>query len=158
MSTPSAEATTAATDALLAIATVAGILYLRRTALQSDRRTIWLSALGCIAATSTLGAITHGLPLSDTLRGLLWQPLYLLLGGLIALFVLGAVADWRGAATARRLIPAMLGLVVAFYLLTVVMHGAFWVFVGFETGALLFTGATYAGLAVTRHLPGATLM
>jgi uncharacterized protein DUF6962 len=59
------ERTTAATDALLALA--------------------------ALAAASALGAIIHGLAMSDGLRDLLWQPLYLLLGVTMSLFVVGAV-------------------------------------------------------------------
>ncbi|MGH7526506.1 MAG: DUF6962 family protein, partial [Gemmatimonadales bacterium] len=113
------ERTTAATDAILALAACIGALYLRSATPRSAARRIWVAALGCAALASALGAVVHGIAVAEPLRGLLWQPLYLLLGTTVALFVVGAVAAWRGGAAARRVLPYMLGLAVLFYLATV---------------------------------------
>lgn len=102
------ERTTAATDALLALAAVALLLGLRHWSPASFGRAVWLSALAALALASVLGAIAHGLELSAATRDLLWQPLYLALGSAMALFVVGAVRDWRGDRAARRVLPAML--------------------------------------------------
>ena len=59
-----------------------------------------------------LGVVTHGLVLPDATRDLLWQPLYLSLGVTMALFVVGAVRDWRGDAAGRRMLTPMLVLAV----------------------------------------------
>ena len=88
---------------------------------------------------------------------LLWQPLYLTLGSALAFFSAGAIGDWRGDAAARRSLPPLLALVVAFYLLTRLSGGKFLVFVIFEALALFFALAVYARLAF-QHKRGAGLV
>ena len=152
-----AELTTAITDALLTIVVVAGIAWLRRVVPPSPRRTLWTWGLSLFALAGALGAFVHGFELEPGTRQLLWQPLYLTLGSALAFFSAGAVGDWRGDAAARRALPPLLALVVAFYLLTRLSGGTFLVFVVFEAAALLFALAIYARLAVRRK-PGASLV
>jgi hypothetical protein len=146
------EETTALTDLLLAVAALLGLAYLAR-APRSFRRAIWLGALASFAGSAALGAAVHGLPLPPALRDAIWHPLYLLLGVTVALFVVGATADWRGDAAARRLLVPMHAAAVAFYALTVAAHGEFAVFVAYEAAALAFCVWVY--LRPARTLSGA---
>jgi len=143
-----AERATAATDALLALAAVAGIVALRRRTSPSFGRAVWQSALAATAVASALGAAAHGLALTDTVRELLWQPLFLALGVTMALFVVGAVRDRAGDRAARRLLPPMLVLALVFYGVTRATGGAFLVFVLYESAALLVALLIYLRLAV----------
>ena len=152
------ERTTAATDALLALAALVLLAVLRRRTPPSFGRAVWLAALAMMAGASVLGAVAHGLRLSDGARDVLWQPLYLALGTTMALFVVGAVRDWRGDRAARRALPAMLGLTLVFYLATRAAGGDFLVFVIYEAAALGFSLAVYTWLAARRHLAGAAAM
>jgi Family of unknown function (DUF6962) len=141
------ERTTAATDAVLALAAAAGLVCLRRTTPPSFGRTVWQGALAALTAASLLGAAAHGLALTPAARALLWQPLYLTLGVMMALFVVGAVRDWRGDAAGRRTLGPMLVLAVVFYGLTRLTGGNFLAFVVYETAALVFSLAVYLTLA-----------
>jgi hypothetical protein len=152
------ERTTAATDALLAVAAAAGIALLRRRTAPSFGRAVWQAALGALAAASALGAVAHGLALSDSTRELLWQPLYLALGVTMALFVVGAVRDWRGDLAGRRTLAPMLALAVVFYGVTRLTGGDFLAFVVYEAGALLFSLLVYLRLASGERRPGAAAM
>lgn len=152
------ERTTAATDALLAVAALVVLAGLRHRAPPSFGRGVWLSALTAMALASVLGAVAHGLELSAGVRDLLWQPLYLALGTTMALFVVGAVRDWRGDRAARRVLPAMLVLTLAFYGATRASGGDFVVFVLYEVAALGFALAVYAWLALRRRRAGAAAM
>jgi hypothetical protein len=143
--------TTAGTDALLAVAAAAGILTLRQTTPASPQRGVWLFALGAFGLAAGLGSVVHGFAMSKTLAHVLWQPLYLLLGIVPALFVVGAVAAWRGYPAARRLLPFMLALAGVFYLATLLAAGDFRAFVIFEMSALLFAIGVYLRLAVRRR-------
>jgi MYXO-CTERM domain-containing protein len=154
----STERTTAATDALLALAAIAAIVAIRRRTDPSFARAVWLSALGATAAASALGAAAHGLALRDAVRDLLWQPLYLLLGVTMALFVVGAVRDWRGERAGRRALLPMLGLALGFYGVTRAAGGSFLAFVIYEAAALLFALAVYLTLARTGRRAGALAM
>ncbi|HUR95794.1 MAG TPA: hypothetical protein VMY76_14520 [Gemmatimonadales bacterium] len=152
------ERSTAATDALLAAAAVLAILVLRRRTAQSFGRSVWQGALAALALASVLGAVAHGFALSDALRDRLWQPLYLSLGVTMALFVVGAVRDWRSEAAARRALLPMLALVTVFYVVTRLTGGNFLAFVVFEAGALLFSLVIYLQLVSKSRRAGAGMM
>lgn len=152
------ERTTAATDALLALAAALAIVVLRRATAPSFGRAVWQWALAALALASALGAVTHGLTMPDSTRELLWQPLYLSLGVMMALFAVGAVRDWRGERDARRALPPMLALAGVFYGITRLTGGDFLAFVVYEAGALLFSLCVYLRLASSRRRPGAATM
>jgi hypothetical protein len=142
------ERTTAATDLILALVVVGGILWLWRAAPPGWRRAVWLVALAAFGASALLGAAAHGLALAGRLAGMLWQALYFLLGMAVALFIAGALADWRGEAEARGKLPALLIVAALFYLATRLTGGDFRVFLVFEGTALVFALAVYGALGV----------
>lgn len=142
------ELTTAATDALLTVVVVAGIAWLRRSTPASPRRTLWLWGLALFAVAGALGAYVHGFDIDAGTRELLWQPLYLTLGSALAFFSAGAIGDWHGDVPARRALPFLLALALAFYAMTRLSGGKFLVFVIFEAAALLFALAVYIRLAL----------
>ena len=152
------ERTTAGTDALLACAALAAVVVLRRRTPPSFGRAVWAGALAALALASVLGAITHGLALTTPTRERLWQPLYLALGVMMALFVVGAVRDWRGDAAGRRVLPPMLALAGVFYVITRLTGGDFLAFVVYEAAALVFSLLVYLHLAVARGRRGAAAM
>jgi len=122
-----AERTTAATDAVLALA-------------------------------SALGAAAHGLVLPAGVTDALWQPLYLALGVTVALFVVGALRDWRGERVGRRAVLPMLAVALAFYGATRAMGGSFLAFVIYEAAALSFALAVFVALARSKRRGGAAAM
>jgi hypothetical protein len=149
------ERTTAGTDALLAVAAAVSIALLRRRTAPSFGRAVWQAALGGLLLASALGAVSHGLALPAPVRELLWQPLYLALGVTMALFVVGAVRDWRGDAAGRRALVPMLLVALAFYGVTRLTGGSFLAFVVYEAAALAFSLLVYLRLARTGGRPGA---
>lgn len=144
--TSATERTTAATDLLLALVVAGGMVRVRRAARPGWRRTIWLFALAAFGASALLGACAHGLALGGRAANVLWQALYLLLGVAVALFIAGALADWRGEAAARSRLPALLIVAGLFYLATRLTGGDFRVFLVFEATALVFALAVYGAL------------
>lgn len=141
------ERTTAVTDLALALLALGGAAYLWRSGPASAGRRIWVAALVAAGLASLLGAVAHGLVLSDAVRETLWQPLYLLLGTAVACFVAGAIGDAWGARPARRLLPVLLVLALGFYLATRLTGGNFLVFVLFQAAGLLAALAVYGRLA-----------
>ena len=89
---------------------------------------------------------------------LLWFPLFLLLGLTVALFVVGAIYDWRGLSAAKRSMPFMIALAVIFFGVTQVISGAFLVFVLYEAVAMLFAFGLYAYLAAKTSSRAMTVM
>lgn len=150
------ELTTAATDALLAAVSLACMVVLiKHRAGQRRRFLIWSWVFGLLAFASLLGAVAHGLDLGPAAREWLWRPLFLSLGLVVALFVVGAVFDFRGERAARTVLVPMLVLGVGFFGVTQVLSGSFLVFVAYEAVAMLTALGMYLLLASRRQLEGA---
>ena len=153
------ELTTGATDAVLAIECIIILVYLWRTP-NGDRWKIglWCWVFGLLAFVSMLGALAHGFEMSDSLNAALWKPLYLSLGLIVGLFLVGAIYDWRGRAFAKRLVPWSIGLGIIFFGITEIFSGAFIVFVLYEAIAMTVSLVIYSILAVTNRLKGAKIV
>lgn len=153
------ELTTAATDAILALLALYCIRWLgaRRSA-DPAKVTLWILVLALLAVASLLGAVAHGFDLSADTLYLLWQPLFLSLGLVVALFVVAATYDGLGPAPARRLMIPALVAGACFYLVTLVFPGTFLVFVLYEAAAMLVALALYVRLAIATSRRWAWLM
>ena len=143
------ELTTAATDAILALLALYCIRWLgaRRSA-DPAKVTLWILVLALLAVASVLGTVAHGFDFSSDTLYLLWQPLFLSLGLVVALFVVAATYDGLGPAPARRLMIPALVAGACFYLVTLVFPGTFLVFVLYEAVAMLVALALYVRLAL----------
>ena len=153
------EITTSATDAVLAIECVAVLAYLRRTP-TGDRWRIglWCWVLGLLAFASFLGFVAHGVAMPQSLRAVLWKPLNMSLGLLVALFLVGAFFDWHGRVVARRLVPWSIGLGGLFFGLTEFLNKGFIIFVVYEAAAMASALAIYSFLEATHRLKGAGIV
>ncbi len=150
------EVTTAATDALLAVAALGCIAVLRRGRNRHRQRVaVWSWVFGLLTFASLVGAIAHGLDLSSTVQSWLWRPLFLSLGLVVAMFVVGAVFDLKGESAARAWLVPMLVLALGFFTITQIGSGSFRAFVDYEALAMLGALGIYLLLALKRRLPGA---
>jgi hypothetical protein len=156
---PSAtELTTALTDAALGVLCLGLLVWLMRMPLRAPwKKTVWGSVFGLLAVASVLGALAHGLDLSEPVRAALWQPLYLSLGLTVALFLVGAIGDWRGERAGRALFPWAIAAGAGFFAITRLSDGSFLVFIAYEAVAMLSALAIYLFLW-TRGLAGAGLV
>lgn len=153
------ELTTAATDAAIAIVSLAGIAVLHRHRARAARRVrIWSWVFGLLAFAAVLGAVAHGFALDPKALEWLWRPIFLSLGLVVALFVVGAVYDVRGEAAARVALPPMLVLGAAFFVITQIVSGTFLVFVVYEAAAMLAALIAYLVLTAQRRLEGAGIV
>ncbi len=153
------ELTTAATDAILALLGLVCIRWLsgRREA-DPAKATLWALVLGLLVVASALGAAAHGLALSERAVFWLWQPLYLSLGLVVALFFVASVYDGIGPAVARRILIPALVVGGAFYLVTLLFPGTFTAFVLYEAVAMVAALVLYARLALRCRRRWAWLM
>lgn len=154
------EITTGATDALLALLAVAVLIRVRERGRRTDpwKAGLWCWLLGLLALASALGAVAHGLALADGLREALWQPLYLALGLVVALFVAAAVRDRFGEVAARRALPWLVAAGLGFYGFTRTGTGSFLVFILYEATAMLAALLLYADVARRGRVAGAGWM
>ena len=143
------ELTTAATDAAMGLLALVLLIDLRRLRVRSPwQRGIWTQVFGLLCAGSVLGAVAHGVDLSPEVRGYLWWPLYLSLGLAVALFVVGAVGDWRSESAGQRLYPWALAAGTLFFAASQWLGGAFLIFVVYEGVAMVLALALYVAVAL----------
>lgn len=153
------ELTTAATDGVIALVALVCIAVMQRYRRKAPYRVgLWSWVFGLLAFASLLGAVAHGLDLSAVARSWIWRPLFLSLGFVVALFVVGAVFDYKGERVARKSLAPMLGLGLVFFVITEAVSGAFLVFVAYEATAMLAALGMYTSLAVRRQLAGAGIV
>ena len=144
------ELTTAGTDAALALLCLIVAARLRPCRRLDPWKTgLWLWILALLAVASALGAVAHGLDLSASVRAVLWYPLYFSLGLTVALFVAGAILDWRGPGLARRAIPWAVLCALTFSLIAPLLGGSFFLFIGYE--AMAMCSALLIYLNIFRH-------
>jgi uncharacterized protein DUF6962 len=156
MNPSTTELTTAATDAVFGALCV--VLLLRLRAIQTEARwtrTVWTSVFAFTVLASALGATVHGLALAEAVRSALWHPLNLSLGLAVALFLVGAVAEWRGEASSRTVAGPAIAAGVAFFVLTVIVPASFALFIAYEAVVMTSALAVYLILAMARHRRGA---
>jgi hypothetical protein len=154
------ERTTAATDLLLAVLATGIALWLHRMGSGGDRFRvrIWTALFALLGLAAGLGAVAHGLQMPLWLNDLLWQPLNLAMGLVVALFVVAASVDGFGLPIARRLLLPLLAIGVVFYLVTCLLPGGFLLFILYEGLALLLVLGLYLRLMFVRKGPGAGWM
>jgi hypothetical protein len=153
------ELTTAATDAALGSLCLWVLLWLRSIrAIAAWKKLVWGSVFALLVLASALGTLVHGLQLSESVRAIAWQPLYLSLGLAVAFFLVGGIGDWRGEATARVLFPWAIGLGVSFFAMSWLFGGAFVIFVVYEVSVMMAALAIFLFLTITRRLPGAGMV
>ena len=153
------EKTTAVTDILLALVAIVAICYLQWLKAHGIWRiNIWSWAFGFIAFSSFLGAIAHGLEMTESAHQWIWNFLNLGLGLAVSMFVIGVAYDVWGPTVARKILPWMVGIALGFYIITRFFQGIFFVFIVFEAFALMFAGCAYGWLEFKGQLSGAWIM
>ena len=155
------EKTTAVTDILLALTAFGGIGYLRWPRFITEmlwKINIWSAAIGLVGLAAALGAVAHGIILSQRLHQRIWLVLNMALGLAVSLFVVGVVYDLWGFEISRATLPIMLIVGLGFFLMTMLYPGIFFLFIVYEAVALAFALGAYIFLSVQKDLPGTWLM
>lgn len=153
------ELTTAATDLLLTVE-CAGLLLIfrRKTVIDTFYRGIWSWVLILLGGAALIAAVAHGLDLSETVREWLWKPMYLSLGILVALFLVGALHIWRGSVVSRRALPWALGLGILLFGITELLHGLFIVFTLYQAVVMVSALIIFSVVAANRRQRSARIM
>lgn len=127
------EQTTACTDLILGILSLAFCYFLKRAVIiDRFKQTIWLLFFLFLGLASLLGAIVHGIEMSPVIASILWYPLYLFLVLSVAFFVSGSVYELWGESGTRRFLPWILSLAFLSFCLTVLIPGYFVIFLIYE--------------------------
>jgi hypothetical protein len=148
------EQTTAATDLLICIMAIGGLAYLWGQGPSGLRGLLWRSVFALLAAASFLGAVAHGVVLSDAVFESVWRVTYLALAFLVAAFFAAAVRDVFGDKLARRILPLMVITAVGFYAWFVANPDDFRPFILYEASAMLLALAGFVWLSWKGSLVG----
>lgn len=153
------EQTTAATDALLTLLTLAATAYVWRLRARDTRKSgLWSGVLLTLATGSGLGAVAHGLVLPARATAILWSCIFLALGACVACFAAAAVYDLRGRkpAATTLIISSVVALLV--FAAAKLNNDSFAPFIAFEGLAMLAALAIYGYLAFFTQRPGMKAM
>lgn len=145
------ELTTAVTDLLLGAAAAWTALSLlgklgRYKIPQKPR--YWAAAFGFLSVAGFIGFFAHGFEMSEDLRNILWQPLYLSLGLTISMFAAAVLIDLRMKALPGGIMPLFLAAGALFYFMTLIFPGSFLIFIVYEALAMIFALGAYIFLSV----------
>ena len=153
------ELTTAVTDVVLAVLALLCSLTVLDTGQTAPwKADLWGGAFGLLALSGVLGAIAHGFKMPGTASRWLWHALYLILGLIVGLFVVGVIYDGWGETAARWSLPVMVSTSLIFFSVTLLKPDTFVVFIVYETAAMIFALVVYGSLTFWQTLDGAGLM
>ena len=114
--------------------------------------------IAAFSIAATLGAIAHGLQLSDSTLKLIWPCIFFSLGIVVACFVLGAIHELWGQRASQRLIPVMALIVITYTLISIFGDGGFIIFIIYEAIGMLLALSIYLYIYAQRQHPNALWM
>lgn len=148
------EQTTAATDLIIAVLAVVASIYLRHTGPGGLRGRLWRGVLLLLAVAALLGAIGHGLVLRTAVYNSVWLLAYLALALVVAAFLLATIRDLAGDRTARRALPVLLVIALAFFGYAMLDPENFLPFILYEVATMTLSLAGFVWITMRGELPG----
>jgi hypothetical protein len=149
------ELTTAFTDVILAMQALLAVVMLRRSSVRKHMWTgLWAWFFGLLCVSSMLGAIAHGIKMTETTQNGIWTIVYLALGVLMALFAITAISMMWGSRAALRCLPVGLLIAVIFFGVTQFWSDSFLLFVVYEAISMILALVLYAAGFWLRREPG----
>jgi hypothetical protein len=146
------EQTTALTDLINFFLGIILAVIISRAGHGKDqgRGRYWTIIFLLIGLASGLGALAHGIDMTGEMRRIVWHPLNLSLGITVSLFLTIVVSEVRGPEEAVRGLPILLGLGIAFFVVTLVVPGIFLIFIVFNAMAMILALSGFSYLSVKR--------
>ncbi len=153
-----AERVTAATDFMMAVVAIIGVVQFRRDGnAASWKINLWTAVYLLFIAAALIGTVHHGLALSARAYDLSWQMIFFSLGIMVGLFVVALAYDLFGLTVAKKMLPVMIIFALGFFGFSWSQGQDFSLFLAYEALALLAALLGYAYLAVLRKPGGLSL-
>ena len=153
------EQTTAITDLLLSLQAIGAIWILKRSQVRRPVWTdLWTWFLGLLSAASLPGAISHGIDMTSSVNTILWVVIYLVLGIMMALFLIAAVTLHWDPQLGKRCLPYGMVVAFAFFLITQIWSDSFLLFVIYEAISMLLALTLYLSCFWFRREKGTGLL
>src|SRR5205085_2058737 len=135
----------AITDLILSLQALALRMWLSRAPAGRPFWTwVWSWIFSLLAFACLLGAIAHGFHMTARVNEMLWIPIYLALGLIVALIAVAAASHTWNDHLARRCLAIGVVLAAGFFALTQFWSDSFIMFVVYETVTMLLVLALYA--------------
>lgn len=153
------EQTTAATDLILGIQAIGLAAYLGRFYPKDPWRTrLWQALMLLSGFVALAGTVAHGFVMSEATRNLIWKPMLICLGLVVAAFVLASVYDLKGRAAAKKLLPWCIGAALIFFGIVHIPGASFLYFILYEVAGMFFALGVYGYLGMKKQFPGAFMI
>jgi uncharacterized membrane protein YidH (DUF202 family) len=153
------ELTSAVTDLAIAAISITIVTRLRGSSRAHRwKAALWSWVFGLLALGAFAGALAHGFNWPEDALHRFQHPIFLSLGVAVALLVVGAIYDWRGAEEARRVLPWAVLVGLGFYVSTRLLGGDFLAFVLYEAAAVTAALAIYVSVWFRGQSPGTAFM
>jgi hypothetical protein len=133
----------------------AAAAWLKRRGPPGFRGRLWRTVFLVLAIAGLTGAIAHGVVLGEDVYIGMWRALYFALALLVASFFLATVRDLAGDVPARRALPVVLVVALAFFAYSQIEPDNFRPFVWYESAAMTLSLAGYVWIAIRGTQPGA---
>lgn len=142
------EQTTAFTDVMLCVASIALAVVISRAGHPKDegRSRYWTILFLLLGFAAGTGAVAHGIEMSERTNRFVWLPLNLALGLTISFFVVIVILELWGADKAKKALSMLLGVGVVFFIITAVIPGIFLLFIIYEGIAMIFAFGSFVYL------------
>lgn len=153
------EQTTAITDLILALQSLAAIVMLKRTPVKRPMWTdVWTTFFGLLCLASFLGAVVHGIRMSSSFQNAIWGTIYLALGLIMALFTVAAVTMTWNQELSRRIVPFCLAIAIVFFAITQLWSDSFLLFVVYEAISMIVALTLYSACFWLRRERGSAFL
>ena len=153
------EQTTAITDLLLSLQAIGAIWILKRNQIRRPVWTeLWTWFFGLLSAASLLGAISHGFRMTSSVNTALWVVIYLVLGIMMALFLIAAVTLHWNPQLGKQCLPYGMLIAFVFFLVTQIWSDSFLLFVIYEAISMLLALTLYVSCLWFRREQGSGLL
>jgi hypothetical protein len=153
------EQTTAITDLILALQSLAAMVMLKRTPVKRPMWTdVWTTFFGLLCLASFLGAVVHGIRMSSSFQNAIWGTIYLALGLIMALFTVAAVTMTWNQELSRRIVPFCLAIAIIFFAITQLWSDSFLLFVVYEAISMIVALMLYSACFWLRRERGSAFL
>lgn len=119
---------------------------------------LWTWFFGLLSAASLLGAISHGFRMTSSVNTALWVVIYLVLGIMMALFLIAAVTLHWNPQLGKQCLPYGMLIAFVFFLVTQIWSDSFLLFVIYEAISMLLALTLYVSCLWFRREQGSGLL
>lgn len=143
---------TALTNILWAlVAFISFILINKNSNNSSPKAKLWKAVFAMLFVSNILASLVHGLSLSIETSELIWVPINLILGLMIALLMSAALYDYLGKGKMQKYFPYLIGIAVIFFAMTQFNRDTFLIFIAYQSIFMLLILTMYLHLAIKKR-------